>query len=394
MKKTKYVLTGVFLFMFVMAIAAMPLQGFLFYIPGAPFDEIDLDADPAIAWEANVRAWEAYVAENEAQRAGAIASVIPGDLDTLIRNSGQIALAPVARTLLIFSPVDVFVYDVATNRRVVQIIDNIVQDVNAQFFAYINTAGVKSVILPALSAFRVELVGTDTGLVNVMLEERRLSGRTITRMIGWHDLPVVTGDALTLTVPAHAPISTWATLPVPYESYVTYILAGADGEIAPTSDLAEDEVVLHRVTVESEPAHVGLVSNSETFAAGMITSVNAMIFGVYYEFIGWFEDDTLISTYNSYRFRVTEDRTLVARFAAVDFNDGQLRHNISVENLHPNIGIVFGYGLVRDGTYAIILTFTFDEDMLAKWYENDVRVWEGEVYAFPATHDRHLTVRF
>lgn len=106
-----------------------------------------------------------------------------------------------------------------------------------------------------------------------------------------------------------------------------------------------------------------------------------------YEFLGWYENGSLVSESSHYSFVVSRDRNLVAKFKV------NRRFYLALSTNLPNFSQVIGTGYYDDGTSAMIRTFTFapDQYQFLYWEENGEMYYNQPICPVLMNSNRHLT---
>lgn len=218
------------------------------------------------------------------------------------------------RVVRINCPVDVNVYN-EKNELVASIIEDVPQNVTS-IVAGLNSDGEKLIYLPASSGYRVELLATDNGKVTYSLNEFNPADAEINRLVNYYDIPVVKGQKLVGQVPAYSESDLEDHTSSVSSSKYTLATNGVNLDI--TNELAGDDATsaYFKINVTSENREQGTVKGQRSRQLGTFAKVTAEpkegnIFK------GWYENGTLVSTDEEYRFRVERNRDLVAKFELV-----------------------------------------------------------------------------
>ena len=204
------------------------------------------------------------------------------------------------RYLTVNCPVNVSVYD-STGTLVAQITNDVVQEIEGSTIgAVIDENGQKVICLPLDEEFRIETTATADGTVSWQVEEYDIAAGEATRVINYYDIAITEGDILN------------GTAGTGVETDAQYSLTAPDGEkLNPSNELTAEEIVEHDVTVSSE-------GNGTVIGGGLfVTGEHAMVMATPDEsesFLGWYVDDTLVSTETEYRFRVEADVQILGKF--------------------------------------------------------------------------------
>ena len=205
------------------------------------------------------------------------------------------------RILLVNCPVNVSVYD-SSGALVAQIInDNPVEIDGSMIAAYIDENGQKVVLLPADEEYQIEVTATDNGTMSYQIEEMDADSGAAARLVSYYDLPVSSGESFTGTAEN-----------LREDSEARYQLTGADNQtITPTVDVSENiDEYLISVSVEGH----GAVSGAGSYVVGEYVRLTARADSGE-AFLGWYQDNALISTDLEYRFRVEDNQSLAAKFS-------------------------------------------------------------------------------
>lgn len=115
-----------------------------------------------------------------------------------------------------------------------------------------------------------------------------------------------------------------------------------------------------------------------------------------YYFVGWYQNNQLLSTNTSYSFVVVSDTSLVGQFEQYP----NYHITLGVEGVASGIEVgLSGQGYYQGGTTA---TVSVDINEIQRdssytflgWYENDVQVSLSNPYSFTVERDRHLVAKF
>ncbi len=206
------------------------------------------------------------------------------------------------RRLIVNCPVNVYVYD-SSEKKVAEIAWDEVSDIwDSSIAAYIDENGQKIVILPIDEEYKVELYALDDGNVTYTVEEVDVDEVSTNRVISYYEVEVEAGDTLTGVVEDLAVVGT-AEYPLVTES---------GEELTPNVDLSGSEIVSYTVSVSAEGA--GTVVGGGLFVTGEFAQVTATPDDGA-EFLGWYNGEKMVSEDAEYRFLVTEDVTLTAKFS-------------------------------------------------------------------------------
>jgi hypothetical protein len=150
--------------------------------------------------------------------------------------------------------------------------------------------------------------------------------------------------------------------------------------------IAHFEIKTFHVTLQSDPPDVGILTGAGGYNCGDTLTVKAFAEGCY-TFIGWTEDDNLLTLNPIYTFTVTEDRTLVANFEL------KALQIIAVPNPTGG-GIVQGDGIYNCGDTATLLATPNEGYEFVNWTEANDTVWTTDEYSFTVSGFRSLYANF
>ena len=222
----------------------------------------------------------------------------------------------ITRIIRINCPVDVAVY--SGNQIVASIVDDTVVDVGGSIICLINNKGEKLVYLPGDGGYEVKITATDSGSVSYVVNEYNYLCGGETRLLNYDDVLVNAGDVLTGTVPAIP--DNELTLNSKNGSTVVYTLTDGVSNINYTEYTGEDIQDLYCEVTLIQDGNSGYIDGAGTFLSGHYAQVEAQILPNG-KFLGWFVNDTLVSENMVFRFAVTEDVTLTAKFSDIDYHD-------------------------------------------------------------------------
>ena len=151
----------------------------------------------------------------------------------------------------------------------------------------------------------------------------------------------------------------------------------------------EATVVVERwneVVLAAEPPEGGTVSGAGTFKRGQEITITAEA-SPGFVFLGWHEDEELVSQAEDYTFTVTQDHVLEARFDAST-------HIVTLLAQPPEGGSPEGGGTFAHGAQASIRPGTNTLYTFTGWYEDSSLVSDSPDYSFQVTRDITLTANF
>ena len=227
---------------------------------------------------------------------------------------------------------------------VAQIVNENPQDIRgSSIISAVNENGEKIVILPLDSAYRVSVTRRESDAanllsasdtpesVNVGIDEYSALTADITRGVDYLDVPLSEGETLESVIPA-VPEQAPDTVP---PTDTVYTLTAPDGNtIASTSDLsgAAASEAVYSVAATPDDEKSGMVLGGGTFHYGDFVQLEATPHDGY-AFAGWYADtETPVSTEASYRFCVTQDANLTARFREIPVKAAPVFADVSPES--------------------------------------------------------------
>ncbi|MCM1113855.1 MAG: VWA domain-containing protein, partial [Muribaculum sp.] len=215
------------------------------------------------------------------------------------------------RIVRINCPIDVAVYD-GEGRFLASIIDDTPQP-DGLVVVSLNREGEKVVYLPVYQDYVIKLTATDDGAMDYVVQEYDYYAGETNHMVLFQDIALTAGQEYTAYLPSYGAADIESTDGTAADTDYTLFL-GAD-RIAPTEELAGEEVfnAYYDVDAVSEDPEKGLVLGSGIRQYGTFAKVEAYALAGY-EFAGWYEDGSCVSTEPEYRFRVSKDTALTAAF--------------------------------------------------------------------------------
>lgn len=218
------------------------------------------------------------------------------------------------RIIRINCPVDVQIYDKQDTLVAAIINDEPQEIVNSSILTSFSEDGEKMVILPVDCSYRVVMTGTAAGTVSTSMSEYSLVEGDITRLQSFYDLPVVTGEAYTYIVPEVSEEEREAGMPE--GSSLSYQMIDAAGNlILPDEAIRGHEAANAYYFVETavNEDEGGAVIGGGIYQKGSYASVTAQCAdGV--ELEGWYINGMKVSSDLTYRFRVSSDTCISAKF--------------------------------------------------------------------------------
>ena len=205
------------------------------------------------------------------------------------------------RKVLINCPVDVTVHD-STGTVVGHIENDEVEEIEGGIVARIDLDGQKTFILPQDEEYTIDIIATDDGKVNYTITEYNFDSNTTEKVINFKNIEVIAGDELQ-----------GSASEVPDEDEAEYTLQYKEDEtpILPDEIMSGDEVIEFSVEITTEGN--GTLTGGGSYVKGEFAKVTAEP-AEGFVFTGWYNGDSCVSTETEYRFAVTEDVQLVAKF--------------------------------------------------------------------------------
>lgn len=138
------------------------------------------------------------------------------------------------------------------------------------------------------------------------------------------------------------------------------------------------------ITLLVDPAGSGTTAGGGTVLDGAQVTVTATP-GNGYRFVAWKEDGEQVSTWASYTFTVTGDRTLTAVFEQIPV------YTITATIDPPEAGTVTGAGQYQEGATVTLVAAPADGYKFSGWQEGGQTVSTDNPYTFTAEGNRNLT---
>lgn len=221
------------------------------------------------------------------------------------------------RVIRINCPVNVEIYD-SKNNLVASAIDRVCTVYNGVVGCAVNENGEIVIHLPSDEEYRVVTTATGEGEVNITVGEYNMLRTEVTRVQNYPDIPVKTGDVLTLSIPefSEEEYSDEETK----GSSAEYELMGSGEQKIPCSDESTGSDVSYFDVSAVSANEFGFVQGGGSYLEGSFAMLKAKpVAGS--EFIGWYIGEEMVSDSAEYRFAVTENITLEARFSEVKLHE-------------------------------------------------------------------------
>lgn len=198
-------------------------------------------------------------------------------------------------------PVDIEITEKDSGEVVGRIVNNTVdEEIAAKPNSVVMTVDgdEKEFWLPGNGEYDVRLIGNDNGVMDYTVREIDPDTGETNR-VNYYDVPVEKDKAYTDF----------------FTSEKAFVITAENGsELTPDEAFNSENEVTYSVTVTAEGS--GTASDSLTVPSGDYVTLTAS--PVESEFLGWYRNDTLVSTDLEYRFRPTEDISLTAKFTGED----------------------------------------------------------------------------
>lgn len=220
-------------------------------------------------------------------------------------STGQLYSSYGYKTLKVKCPVDVYVYDKATDELVAKIenddyetFQNEHPEISLETF--VDEKGEKRVLIPDDSDYRIEIIARDDGKMNYSVSEYK-NGEEIDKKVVYQNVPIAESDEF------DADVSEGAS-----ETSSEYNLIKNDTEeIEYTEELVGDNI--ENIEIDANVEGVGAVAGTGIYSKGDSVVLIAVT-DTTSEFEGWYENGTLLSTEDSFGFIADESRVITAKF--------------------------------------------------------------------------------
>ena len=218
----------------------------------------------------------------------------------------------ITRIIRINCPVNINVYDSDENR-VASMMNDVTDESIDGIISYVNDKGEKLFFLPGDEDYRLDIVASDEGLVNYSVSEYNFIYAQTTCLQNYYDIPIKKNDELTAIVPA---ISRDELIQNDINGSTADYQILNDGEVLTYDEKysgksIEQEYYDISLSVEGNG---GYVEGAGRFIKGSFAKIEAYSLPNA-EFLGWYVNGELVSEESSYRFVVTENTTISAKFS-------------------------------------------------------------------------------
>ena len=156
-----------------------------------------------------------------------------------------------------------------------------------------------------------------------------------------------------------------------------------------TKDFRTKEKTLYLIKASCLPTEGGLLTGAGQYEEGQYCTLKA-ICNEGYDFLNWTENGAQVSTQANYTFKVTQNRNLVANFAAQAPNT----YTINVSVTPAGAGTVTGEGVYQQDQHCTVTATANEGYTFACWKENGNVVSNSANYPFPVTSNRTLVAHF
>ena len=228
-------------------------------------------------------------------------------------------IAAAYRILRINCPVDVSIYD-SENNLVAAIIEDVPQDVDSSIVNYLNHNGEKMIYLPADDNYQIAINATDNGELSYSIGEYDLNEGAISRLTNYYNIPIRTGDTFIGTVGSFDVSEIENGIPngsaVGYQLLNTSTMEVLNSEEISGSAIQDN---YFKVTIVTDN-NSGYADGAGTFLKGSYAQLTAMPLSGS-SLIGWYVNGNLVSTNPVYRFVVTDDILVTAKFVPVEIHE-------------------------------------------------------------------------
>lgn len=161
----------------------------------------------------------------------------------------------------------------------------------------------KTIVLPVDRKFNIKIVGTDSGEMTCSITEYSREAGGNTRIVNFFDILLKKGDEYNASL----------ELVKDDGSKTEYVLEGPGGVVVPDDDFAQDEIPVYVADVAIEGN--GAASGGGAFFKGEFTKLSASP-GRGEQFLGWFQNEALVSSELAFKLCVRADMALTAKFTS------------------------------------------------------------------------------
>ncbi len=143
---------------------------------------------------------------------------------------------------------------------------------------------------------------------------------------------------------------------------------------------------IYTIEALTDPAEGGSVIGGGTYLYGQTVQLTAAP-ALHYDFAGWKEGSTTVSTDNPYSFSASGSRTLTAQFVPASYA-------ISLQASPADGGSLSGGGTYPVGSSVTVSATAVRPYAFSHWEEDGVQIWDTSEFTFEAWGHRTLTAVF
>jgi len=224
----------------------------------------------------------------------------------------------ITRLVRINCPVNINVYD-SNGTLVASIINDVADESIDGIINYVNNKGEKLFFLPGDEDYKLNIVATDEGKVNYSISEYNFTHNRNTCLQNYYNIPIRKNDELTAMVPA-----------ISEDEFILNDINGStadyqllnDGEILPYEEKFIGESIeqeYYDVSLNVQ-GNGGYVEGAGRFIKGSFAEIEAYSLPNA-EFLGWYVNNEFVSAESSYRFVVTDNISLTAKFSDIVYSN-------------------------------------------------------------------------
>jgi len=174
----------------------------------------------------------------------------------------------------------------------------------------------------------------------------------------------------------------WTHNGIPVSTDETYIFSAVES----CNLVANFELKRYHITTLANPTTGGNTTGDGFYSIGDTVTVSA-IANEYFNFVNWTENDTIISTDISYKFKITQSHILVANF-------NKRTYNVKVSTNENDYGYITGMGLYESLDTVRLEAIAYDCYRFSNWTIDDVVVSNDKTYQFIITENINLEAHF
>ncbi|MFA5805466.1 MAG: T9SS type A sorting domain-containing protein [Melioribacteraceae bacterium] len=150
--------------------------------------------------------------------------------------------------------------------------------------------------------------------------------------------------------------------------------------------LLSEMSIFYSVVTVSNPSNGGTTNGAGIYTPGQSISITATPTNDYY-FVNWTEGGTIVSTNASYQFNISNNRTLVANFSAIQYN-------VTTASSPNNGGTTTGGGSYNSGSQVTVVATANSGYNFVNWIEGIGEVSKNQNYQFIIKGNRNLVANF